>query len=145
MRGFAACPQSSHVSAWRRGGASRSMAPSRPVDFGAWNRPGCSANERPVRGDNRTGQAIWALGVDGRSRRIQPRWGGITAPTHIGRRRAAPRSNRFAIFLTFLAGIPGRIFGRIFAGIYRAVARLASPATDLSDAMVAADWSSARV
>jgi hypothetical protein len=29
-------------------------------------------NERPVRGDNRTGQAIWALGVDGRSRRIQP-------------------------------------------------------------------------
>jgi hypothetical protein len=27
--------------------------------------------ERPVRGDNRTGQAIWALGVDGRSRRIQ--------------------------------------------------------------------------
>ena len=38
-------------------------------------------NERPVRGDNRTGQAILALGVDGRSRRIQPRWGGITAPT----------------------------------------------------------------
>ena len=29
-------------------------------------------NERPVRGDNRTGQAIWALGVDGRSRLIQP-------------------------------------------------------------------------
>jgi hypothetical protein len=28
--------------------------------------------KRPVRGDNRTGQAIWALGVDGRSRRIQP-------------------------------------------------------------------------
>ena len=32
----------------------------------------CAGNERPVRGDNRTGQAIWALGVDGRSRRIQP-------------------------------------------------------------------------
>jgi len=27
--------------------------------------------QRPVRGDNRTGQAIWALGVDGRSRQIQ--------------------------------------------------------------------------
>jgi hypothetical protein len=27
-------------------------------------------NERPVRGDNRTGQAIRALGVDGRSRLI---------------------------------------------------------------------------
>lgn len=26
--------------------------------------------KRPVRGDNRTGQAIWALGVDGRSRLI---------------------------------------------------------------------------
>jgi hypothetical protein len=26
--------------------------------------------KRPVRGDNRTGRAIWALGVDGRSRLI---------------------------------------------------------------------------
>ena len=64
-------------------------------------------NERPVRGDNRTGQAIWALGVDGRSRRIQPRWGGITAPTDIGRRRVAVRSKRPAFFLAF----PARIFG----------------------------------
>jgi hypothetical protein len=38
-------------------------------------------NERPARGDNRAGQAIWALGVDGRSRRIQPRWGELSAPT----------------------------------------------------------------
>jgi hypothetical protein len=38
-------------------------------------------NERPARGDNRAGQAKWALGVDGRSRRIQPRLGGLTAPT----------------------------------------------------------------
>ena len=36
-----------------------------------FQKPGAE-NERPVRGDNRTGQAIWALGVDGRSRRIQP-------------------------------------------------------------------------
>src|SRR5947209_20167628 len=61
-------------------------------------------NERPVRGDNRTGQAIWALGVDGRSRRIQPRWGGITAPTYIGRRGGVARSNHVAIFLTFWRG-----------------------------------------
>src|SRR6202046_1951154 len=58
-------------------------------------------NERPVRGDNRTGQAIWALGVDGRSRRIQPRWGGITAPTFIGRGGDGKRSNRRRSFLTF--------------------------------------------
>src|ERR1700739_2394305 len=61
-------------------------------------------NERPVRGDNRTGQAIWALGVDGRSRQIQPRWGGITAPTDVGRNRGAARSNPRAIFLTLFGG-----------------------------------------
>src|SRR4051794_31559876 len=42
-------------------------------------------NERPARGDNRAGQAIPGAGVDGRSRRIQPRWGGITAPTQLSR------------------------------------------------------------
>ena len=68
---------------------------------------GCARNERPVRGDNRTGQAIWALGVDGRSRLIQPRWGGITAPTYIGRGRAASRSNRPPIFFGFLPGYFG--------------------------------------
>ncbi len=31
---------------------------------------GTPQNERPVRGDNRTGQSLWALGVDGRSRLI---------------------------------------------------------------------------
>ena len=70
---------------------------------------GCARNERPVRGDNRTGQAIWALGVDGRSRRIQPRWGGITAPTHIGRSRVGARSKRRAIFFVFLARISDEI------------------------------------
>src|SRR3982074_1388764 len=64
-------------------------------------------NERPVRGDNRTGQAIWALGVDGRSRRIQPRWGGINAPTPI---LSAQRRQTFKpppIFLGLLAGTFG--------------------------------------
>jgi hypothetical protein len=46
-----------------RGGAARDAASSKK---------NCARNDRPVRGDNRTGQAIWALGVDGRSRRIQP-------------------------------------------------------------------------
>ena len=64
-------------------------------------------NERPVRGDNRTGQAIWALGVDGRSRRIQPRWGGISAPTYIGRSKVGARSKDRAIFLTFCRGFFG--------------------------------------
>jgi hypothetical protein len=85
--------------------------------FAAWTCPKYGRNERPVRGDNRTGQAIWALGVDGRSRRIQPRWGGITAPTPICRGRGAARSTGLAIFLTFLARIFGGIFGRkIIAG-----------------------------
>jgi hypothetical protein len=53
--------------------------PVRPV----WAHERFRRNERPVRGDNRTGQAIWALGMDGRSRQIQPRWGGITPPTCI--------------------------------------------------------------
>src|SRR5258707_12116779 len=76
-------------------------------------------SERPVRGDNRTGQAIWALGVDGRLRRIQPRWGGITAPTYVGRGRAAARSNDPAIFLTF--------WQEFFGGDYFAAKRLALP------------------
>src|ERR1700693_1561850 len=85
-------------------------------------------NERPVRGDNRTGQAIWALGVDGRSRRIQPRWGGITAPTLIGRGRGVARSNRPADFFSFLAGVSR-------TENYCAAGRLASPAADLSETM----------
>jgi hypothetical protein len=57
-------------------------------------------NERPVRGDNRTGQAIWALGVDGRSRRIQPM--GRDYRSHIDKsQHLAERSKRRAIFLTF--------------------------------------------
>src|SRR5882757_6038000 len=99
-------------------------------------------NERPVRGDNRTGQAIWALGVDGRSRRIQPRWGGITAPTDICRGRAAKRSNRLWVFLTFSAGVFSAETGFLGRN-YRAAARLASPPADLSEATAAAGWFSA--
>jgi hypothetical protein len=80
----------------------------RSPDFVGWMRGNRAEkhgqNERPVRGDNRTGQAIWALGVDGRSRRIQPRWGGITAPTQIGRGRTAARSNGVGNFLTSWKG-----------------------------------------
>jgi hypothetical protein len=47
------------------------VAPQSRARRGVFQKP-ASENERPVRGDNRTGQAIWALGVDGRSRRIQP-------------------------------------------------------------------------
>src|SRR5258708_31573308 len=93
MRGFPPYPQSS---------GDGSAAPHREMLRAVFEFPlRFGKNERPVRGDNRTGQAIWALGVDGRSRRIRPRWGGITAPTHIGRGRAALRSNASAIFLAF--------------------------------------------
>ena len=82
----------------------------RGADFAGQRLPeGCARNERPVRGDNRTGQAIWALGVDGRSRRIQPRWGGITAPTYIGRSRVGARSNRSRDFFDFLQGLRTKI------------------------------------
>src|SRR6266478_1268450 len=77
-------------------------AQGRPVICNRNTQEMSARNERPVRGDNRTGQAIWALGVDGRSRRIQPRWGGITAPTYVGRRRVAARSNRPCDFFLLL-------------------------------------------
>jgi hypothetical protein len=58
-----------------RHGDERKACASKPARHrarrGFLQKPGAE-NERPVRGDNRTGQAIWALGVDGRSRRIQP-------------------------------------------------------------------------
>src|SRR5437660_12859809 len=60
QRGFPANPQSSHLPAWRscRGRKYAGAAPeSRFSSSGAAEYP---KNERPVRGDNRTGQAIWA-------------------------------------------------------------------------------------
>ena len=74
-------------------------------------------NERPVRGDNRTGQAIWALGVDGRSRRIQPRWGGITAPTLYWSRQGRRTFKAPANFFNFLAGFRRRIYGAAWIGV----------------------------
>src|SRR5581483_4495395 len=60
---------------WKRRFLSSAAAESR-------NRTGIRRpqNKRPDRGDNRSGRAIRALGVDGRSRLIQL-WGGKTAPT----------------------------------------------------------------
>src|SRR5258705_4891414 len=49
-----------------------------------------------------------ALGVDGRSRRIQPRWGGITAPTDIVSREGRSTFKRTWDFFKFLAGDFGR-------------------------------------
>src|SRR5437588_11352674 len=75
-------------------------------------------NERPVRGDNRTGQAIWALGVDGRSRRIQPMGRVFPLPHVMCRRGRAARSKSSTNFLTFLK--------RVFAAkIYSAAGRVA--------------------
>src|SRR5258708_2292781 len=104
------CPpysQSSVATAWpNRAGCKFEGKRRQRSDFIERRLKRTAENERPVRGDNRTGQAIWALGVDGRSRQIQPRWGGITAPTAIGRDRAAGRSNGVAIFLTFWRAVP---------------------------------------
>src|SRR6202166_127545 len=114
MGGFPPCPQPSRAPAWRRcGGCEFERTP---------------GNESPAGGDTRTGQAIWALGVDGRSRRIQPRWGGITAPTDMSRRRVAIRSNLLALFLTCWQKVPG-------AENHCAAARLASPAAAWPGAM----------
>ena len=54
------------------------------------------------------GSSHMGAGVDGRSRRIQPRWGGTTTPTCIGRKRGAARSNPCELFLGFRAGISAR-------------------------------------
>src|SRR5260370_18023440 len=68
-------------------------------------------NERPVRGDNRTGQShMGRLGWMG-ARAEYSHGEELPAPTHIGRRRAGARSKRPAIFLTlrkpvFGGGIP---------------------------------------
>ena len=126
----------------------------------------CARNERPVRGDNRTGQAIWALGVDGRSRRIQPRWGGITAPTIIGSRQGRRTFKPGANFFNFLAGVSGASSSEVkrvqkprqiknlepcfasekrpWTGTYCAARRLPS-AAGLSPAMAAAGTFNARV
>ena len=71
-----------------------------------------------------------ALGVDGRSRRIQPRWGGITTPTDIVSRQGRSTFKRTSDFFNFLAG-------RFWRENYRAAGRSASPTADLSDAMAA--------
>ena len=85
--------------------------------------------ERPVRGDNRTGQSHmgawdgWALAPNIAN-------GEDFAPTCIGRRGRAARSKRPANFLTFREGIFG-------TKNYCAAGRLASITVDFSDAMVA--------
>ena len=91
-----------------------------------------AGNERPVRGDNRTGQAIWALGVDGRSRRIQPMGRDNRSHTYSSRQRRRtfkPEAN----FFNFL----GCRSWQIAAENHRAAGRSASFAADLSDAMAA--------
>jgi len=70
-----------------------------------------------------------ALGVDGRSRRIQ-RWGGITAPTAIVSRQGRSTFKPASDFFNLLAG-------RSWTENYRAAGRSASPTADLSDAIAA--------
>jgi hypothetical protein len=78
--------------------------------------------ERPVRGDNRTGQAIWALGVDGRSRRIQLMGRDFRSHIHVSQRRRYP----------FNAS--GNFFGCLLrAQAYCAAGRMASSVADLSE------------
>jgi hypothetical protein len=60
--------------------------------------------ERPVRGDNRTGQAIWALGGGWALAPNTASWGGFSAPTRISRRRGRARSTLPANFLTSWQG-----------------------------------------
>ena len=89
--------------------AATAVARSRKADFVKRSGADIPQNRKTRPGGQPDGsRAIWALGVDGRSRRIQPRWGGITAPTDIVSREARQSSNGPAIFLTFWRGIFGR-------------------------------------
>src|SRR6476660_869328 len=83
-------------------------------------------NERPVRGDNRTGQAIWALGVDGRSRRIQPM--GRDYRSHINKSQHPCRT--FKRRTIFLRRCSGRLSQKRCAAGY-----FAAFEADLSDAI----------
>src|SRR5258705_1464692 len=78
-----------------------------------------------------------ALGVDGRSRRIQPRWGGITAPTDIVSRQGRSTFKRTWDFFELFCG-------RFWPENYRAAGRSTSPTADLSDAMAAGGCIGAR-
>jgi hypothetical protein len=74
-------------------------------------RPMALPRKRKTRpGGQPDGSSHMGAWVDGRSRRIQPRWGGITAPTDIGRGRA-PRVQIIRRFFAFF----GRCMG---AGTY---------------------------
>ena len=89
-------------------------------------------NERPVRGDNRTGQKSygawggWALAPD-------MTWGGVSAPTPVGRPAPLARSNRRRTFLTFR----GRSLGQRKA---IAATPLTSPAAAFSVAVAATGY-----
>jgi hypothetical protein len=80
------------------------------------------------------GSSYMGAGVDGRSRRIQPRWGGMTAPTSSSRGRATGRSTRRRIFLTSWQDSLAGIFGGLCSADYCAAGRLASAGTERSDA-----------
>jgi hypothetical protein len=62
-----------------------------------------TGNERPARGDSRTGQAIWALGWMGARAEYGLDGGGIVAPTVLGRGRAVGSSNRLPTFFQFIS------------------------------------------
>jgi hypothetical protein len=60
-------------------------------------------NERPARGDNRTGQAIWALGGWALAPNTAST-GRITAPTDVGSREGRRTFKRSCDFLNFFGG-----------------------------------------
>src|SRR5258706_7888946 len=62
----------------------------------------CPQKRKTRRGGQPDGSShMGALGVDGRSRRIQPRWGGITAPTDIMSREGRRTFKRTSDFFNF--------------------------------------------
>src|SRR6266404_841444 len=105
QRGFPSNPQSSHLPAWRscRGPQIRGRGSRKPIFV---KRSGGISQKRKTRpGGQPDGSShMGALGVDGRSRRIQPRWGGITAPTVIVSREGRGTFKRTSDFFNFLAG-----------------------------------------
>src|SRR6266478_9347302 len=133
QRGFPSNPQSSHLPAWRscRGPQIRGRGSRKPIFV---KRSGGISQKRKTRpGGQPDGSShMGALGVDGRSRRIQPRWGGITAPTDIVSRQGRSTFKRTWGFFNFFGG-------RFWPENYRAAGRSTSPTADLSDAMAAED------
>src|SRR5258707_8142192 len=131
LRGFPSNPQSSRIPAWRRCRGCNYATAAAESRFRQAERRKYPQKRKTRPGGQPDGSShMGALGGDGRSRRIQPRRGGITAPTDIVSLQGRSTFKRTWDFFELFCG-------RFWPENYRAAGRSTSPTADLSDAMAA--------